>query len=195
MAQIIKKPFLYKSISLFVLILTMSWGPTAPAQSVQQPDRERILNGLTILYGNRARDPNVVLKLRLHSGAAFDLAGKAGTMSLLADALFPESTTREYVAEQLGGRLDVTTTYDAINVSISGKASELERMIELIRNAILNLTLSAESVRTLREARLRQLSEKRSSSSDIANRAIAARLFGSFPYGNPAEGTVETIAK
>jgi len=68
-------------------------------------------------------------------------------------------------------------------------------MIELVRNAILNLNLSAESVTTLREARLKQLSEKRSSISDMADRAIATRLFGLFPYGNPAEGTVETVAK
>src|SRR5207249_746911 len=38
-------------------------------------------------------------------------------------------------------------------------------------------------------------SEKRSSISDVANRAVATRLFGSFPYGNSAEGTVETVAR
>ena len=195
MAKIIKKSISYGSIATLVLLLAAGSASRVCAQNVPPPNRERLLNGLTILYGNRPGEANVLVKMRVHSGAVFDLAGKAGTMSLLADALFPEATTREYVAEQLGGHLEVATTYDAIDVSISGKASELERMIELIRNAILNLNLSAESVTTLREARLKQLSEKRSSISDIANRAIAARLFGSFPYGNPAEGTVETVAK
>ena len=116
-------------------------------------------------------------------------------MALLADALFPESSTREYVAEQLGGRLDVSTTYDFIDVTISGKSSELERMIELLRNAILNLNLSPENVATLREARVKQLSEKQPSASAAADRAVAARLFGSYPYGSPAEGTVETLGK
>ena len=195
MAQIIKKFINYGSIPALALLLTAGTASRLYAQNAPPPNRERLLNGLTILYGNRPGEANVLVKLRVHSGAVFDLAGKAGTMSLLADALFPEATTREYVAEQLGGRLEVATSYDAIDVSISGKASELERIIELVRNAILNLNLSAESVTTLREARLRQLSEKRSSISDVANRAIAARLFGSFPYGNPAEGTFETVAK
>ena len=195
MAQIINKFTGYYLITALALLLAAGGASRVCAQNTPQPNRERLLNGLTILYGNRPGEANVLLKLRVHSGAVFDLTGKAGTMSLLADALFPESTTREYVAEQLGGRLEVTTTYDAIDVSISGKASELERMIELVRNAILNLNLSAENVTTLREARLKQLSEKRSSISDVADRTIATRLFGLFPYGNPAEGTVETVAK
>jgi len=195
MAQIINKFTGHFLITALALLLAAGSAARVSAQNIPQPNRERLLNGLTILYGNRPGEANVLLKLRVHSGAVFDLTGKAGAMSLLADALFPESTTGEYVTEQLGGHLEVTTTYDAIDVSISGKASELERMIELVRNAVLNLNLSAESVNTLREVRLKQLSEKRSSISDMADRAIATRLFGLFPYGNPAEGTVETVAR
>ena len=123
MAQIINKTVIYAGIGLLIW-----FGAGSPlrayGQTVPPPDRERLLNGLTVLYGNRPGDPNVLLKLRVHSGAAFDLAGKSGTMALLAEAMFPESTTREYVVEQLGGRLELSTSYDAIDVSISGKSSE-----------------------------------------------------------------------
>ena len=176
MAQIINKFTSYCLITALALLLAAGGAPRVYAQNTPQPNRERLLNGLTILYGNRPGEANVLLKLRVHSGAVFDLTGKAGTMSLLGDALFPESTTREYVTEQLGGRLEVTTTYDAIDVSISGKASELERMIELVRNAILNLNLSADSVTVLREARLKQLSEKLPSRRSLPF-PTAARLF------------------
>src|SRR5437763_12465642 len=172
MAQIINKFINYGSLAAVALLLAAGCVSRVCAQNTPEPNRERLLNGLTILYGNRPGDANVLMKLRVHSGAVFDLTGKAGTMSLLGDALFPESTTREYVTEQLGGRLEVVTTYDAIDVSISGKASELERMIELVRNAILNLNLSAESVTTLREARLKQLAEKRSSISRSEERRV-----------------------
>lgn len=193
MAQIINRTVIYALIVLPFMALLAARQPVQ-AQGAPAPDRERLLNGLTILYGNRPGDSQVLLKLRIQSGAAFDLAGKAGTMGLLADAMFPESTTGEYVAEQLGGRLDVTTSYDAIDVTLSGKATELERMIELLRNALVNLNLSAENVASLREARIKELT-KHSSVSDAANRAIALRLFGTYPYGQPAEGSVETVAK
>jgi hypothetical protein len=193
MTQIINKSVVFIGIAALAILLAVPVS-RVEAQTVPAPEREQLLNGLTILYGNRAGDPNVLLKLRIKSGAAFDLAGKAGTMSLLADAMFPESTTREYVAEQLGGRLDVSTTYDSIDVTISGKAGELERMIELLRNAILNVNLSPESVANLRGARIKQLAEK-SSNAETADHAAASRLFGSYPYGSPPYGTTLTVAK
>jgi predicted Zn-dependent peptidase len=193
MAQISNKTAVFATLAALALVI-VGYCPRVNAQPTPAPEREQLLNGLTILYGNRAGDPNLLLKLRIKSGAAFDLAGKAGSMALLADAMFPESTAQEYVAEQLGGRLEVSTTYDSIDVTISGKSSDLERMVELLRSAILNVNLSAESVATLREARIKQLAEK-SSNAETADRAVAARLFGSYPYGTPAQGTPETVAK
>ena len=89
------------SICLLLVVLVSA---RISAQSPPEPLREQLLNGLTILFWQRP-DPNVFLKLRVRSGAAFDLASKGGTMALLGDALFPDPATREYVAEQLGGKL------------------------------------------------------------------------------------------
>jgi len=184
------------SAAILIGVLLLAFLPSARAQGgFSEPNREQLLNGLTILFSPRLGDPNVLLKLRIQSGAAFDLTDKAGTMALLGDALFPDPATREYVTEQLGGRLDVSTTYDSIDVTISGKASELERMIELLRNAVVTTNLSIENVTRLREGRLKQSSENAKSPSLIADREIAKRLFGSFPYGSPANGTVESLAK
>jgi zinc protease len=178
------------SFLLFVGIVSFS-----PAQSAPTPTRELLLNGLPVLYWQRPGDANLFMKLRLNSGAAFDLTGKAGTMALLGDALFPDPATREYVIEELGGRLEVTTTYDSIVVTISGKASHVERMVELLRNSILGLNLSADSVSKLRDARIAQLGKAPLSNSVVADRAVATRLFGAFPYGRPAEGDVESLPK
>lgn len=167
----------------------------SPAQTSPSPTREVLLNGLPVLYWQRPGDSNVFMKLRLNSGAAFDLAGRAGTMALLSDALFPDPSTREYVTDQLAGRLDVATNYDSIEVTISGKASEVERIIELLRNAIIGLNLSADNVTKLRDARVARLGNASPSASLMADRAIAARLFGSFPYGRPAQGDLESLPK
>lgn len=178
------------SICLLLVALVFS---RISAQSPPEPVREQLLNGLTILFGQRP-EANVLLKLRVHSGAAFDLAGKGGTMALLGDALFPDPTTREYVAEQLGGKLEVTTGYDAIDIAISGKSSEFERLVEFLRGGLVSTQLTPENVAKIRAARIKQLSDKRTASSD-ADQAIAARLFGTFPYGHPIGGTIESIAK
>ena len=81
MAQIINKFINYRSIAALTLLLAACCVSQVRAQNTPEPDRERLLNGLTILYGNRPGEANVLLKLRVHSGAVFDLTGKAGTVT------------------------------------------------------------------------------------------------------------------
>lgn len=190
--RITRYPYFHYSIWLLIVAFTCSW---ASAQSAPEPNREQLLNGLKVLYLERPGEANVLLKLRIKSGAAFDLAGKSGTMALLGDALFPDPETREYVTEQLGGKLSVSTGYDGIDITISGPASEFERLVGLLRGAVVTPQLTTENVAKVREARVKQLSASPPTIAEAADRAIAARLFGSFPYGQPAAGTPETVVK
>lgn len=183
--------FCYSICLLLLAIMPLA----ANAQPNAEPVREQLLNGLTVLFSQRPGDPNVLIKLRVRSGAAFDTAGKGGSMALLGDALFPDPATREYVSEQLGGKLEVITNYDGIDITISGKASELERIVDLLRIALVTTQLTPENVARVRDARLKQFSDKPLSPAEIADRAIAARLFGNYPYGHLAVGTVETVSK
>lgn len=163
---------------------------TAPA-----PRREQLLNGLRLLLLHRPGDSQVLLKMRINSGAAFDLAGKEGMMTLLSDALFPDPGTRQYVTEELNGRLEVNTSYDNIEILLSGKSSDFERLVELLRNAVLQMRLAAEDVIRLRDERIKAARDASGKTALVADRAIAARLYGSYPYGRPLEGTPESLAR
>ncbi len=184
----------YFYYSVCLLLVTLIFGQ-AGAQTYPEPIREHLLNGLQILFWERPGDPKVFIKLRLESGAAFDLAGKGGTMALLGDVLFPDPVTREYVSEQLGGRLDVATNHDAIDVTISGRANELERIVDFLRGALVTPQITPENVIKIRETRIRQLSERANSASENADREIALRLFGKYPYGHSPNGTVESVSR
>ena len=184
--------YFYYPICLFLIALMSS---STRAQAYAEPVREQLLNGLTVLFSQRPGDPNVLMKLRVRSGAAFDTTGKSGTMALLGDVLFPDPSTREYVSEQLGGKLEVSTDYDGIDVTLSGKVSELERLVDFLRIALVTTQLTPENVAQVREARVKQLSDKSPPAAELANQMIAARLFGNFPYGRPAIGTAETVSK
>ena len=111
------------SFALCFLLLIVSMPRAASAQIVLEPQREQLLNGLTVLLVPRPNDSNVRVHLRIKSGAAFDLAGKEGTVSLLGDVLFPDPATREFITDELGGSLDVTTNYYSINVILSERVS------------------------------------------------------------------------
>jgi zinc protease len=187
-----RHPYFHYSICLLLVSVICV---RAGAQTFAEPDQEQLLNGLKVLFWQRPGDPNVLLRLRINSGSAFDLAGKDGTMALIGDLLFPDPATREYVTEQLGGQLAVSTNYDGIEVLVSGKASEFERIVELLRGALVTTQLTPENIARVRETRIKQLSEKPSSAADIADRAIAARLFGNFPYGRSPGGSFESVSK
>ena len=175
---------------VFGLICLIAYG--SRAQTVE-PQHDQLLNGLRVLLWTRPGDQTVLLKLRIHSGAIFDTAGKAGTMALLGDILFPDPATREYFTAEMGGRLEVDTDYDSINVTLQGRASEYDRIVDILRSALVTTPLTAENVARAREARMKKLSQNKPVAGEIADLAIANRLLGPFPYTQPIGGAVESL--
>jgi zinc protease len=169
--------------------------PSVSAQVPIEPEHNRLLNGLRVLIWARPSEQNVVLKLRVHSGAAFDLEGKAGSMALLGDILFPDPTTREYFTEEMQGRLNVTTDYDSMTITMQGRAREFERIVEILRTALVTTQLTPENVAKVRGGRIKVVKESAISPAMLADRAIATRLFGDFPYGRPYGGSAETLER
>jgi predicted Zn-dependent peptidase len=180
--------------ALAALLLVCSAWVAAPAQSNPEPRREQLLNGLRILLWSRPADRDVLIKLRVHSGAAFDLAGKEGLMATLVDAMFDQQA-RDYVTEELGGRIEVVLGYDTIDITLAGRATDFERLLELARNAVTNPQLSPENFERVRAARIKSLREKTPAAAEAADRAAAARLFGTYPYGRATSGTPDSLAR
>lgn len=173
------------------LLLTVSGFAQVAAP---QPRQDQLLNGLKILFLNRPGDKDVYLKLRIHSGAAFDLAGKEGLMALLGDAMF-DAETRRFVEEDLEGRLEFTTDYDSLNITLAARASDFNRLLELLRNSIINMRITPEDLEQLKAARAGDLKSSESAPADVADSAVAARLFDPHPYGRVVAGTPGSIAR
>ncbi|HEV8430548.1 MAG TPA: pitrilysin family protein [Pyrinomonadaceae bacterium] len=165
------------------------------AQPASQPEREQLLNGLRLMFWLRPGTPDVTLKLRINSGAAFDLAGKAGQMSLLGDILFPDPATVDFFTDEMGGKLEVSVGYDSTTITMVGKAAEFEQIIEVLRNALLSTPLTPEVVTRMRDQRIKLLRDTSIAPATVADRAITARLYGDFPYGRPAAGTAEEVSR
>ncbi len=165
------------------------------AQTAAQPEREQLLNGLRLLLWLKPGSQDVILKLRINSGGAFDLAGKSGQMALLGDLLFPDPATVNFFTDEMGGRLDVSVTYDSTTITMVGKVAEFDQIVEVLRNGLLATQLGPEVVTRMREARIKRLRDLSVAPAEVADRAIAARLFGDFPYGRPAAGSPEDLAR
>lgn len=168
---------------------------SAPAQPSPSPDRDQLLNGLRILFFPIPGSTTVTIKLRIHSGAAFDLSGRAGEMTLLGDLLFPDQATADYFNSESGGKLDVSVNYDSTTVTMVGKTSEFDNIIEVLRNGLISTQLTPEVIGKVRDGQIKILRETAVSPAVVADRAVSARLFGDFPYGRPVSGTPEDLGR
>ena len=111
---------LFKTSAIFSVIFALATGalPVVIAQS-GPPKQEKLLNGLKVLMWNDAKADSVSVRVRVHSGSAFDPQGKEGVMQLLADSLFPNEAAREFFEEDLGGSLEVVTSTTSPFFSLS----------------------------------------------------------------------------
>ena len=188
-----KVPILVQKIVACAFVLAAAVATFA--QRPQAPRQEKLLNGMKLLIWNDTSAPNVSVKIRIHSGTAFDPQGKEGVMSLLAESFFPNEGTREFYRDDLGGDLDVRANYDYIQVNASSKPDQFLTMLESVANAVATPTTDKETTPKLVARRLEKIKELEKDSSYIANIAAAKQLFGTFPYGRPELGTADSVAK
>ncbi|MDQ3259095.1 MAG: insulinase family protein [Acidobacteriota bacterium] len=80
-------------------------------------------------------------------------------------------------------------------MTLTGRAAEFERLVELLRNATVSTRLTPETVTQLRDARIKVMRDVSLAPETIADRAITARLYGSYPYGRLMTGSPESLAR
>jgi zinc protease len=188
-----KKSFLP---ALLLLMFIQAGAAFAQAQSaLPEPYQEKLLNGLKVLVWNDPQAGKVTLKMRIHAGAMFDPKDKMGVMKMLAEIIFPDPQTRSYFEEDLEGKLEVTSNYDYIEISATGKADEFVNILDTIRAGIVTTPINQDNFVKVRDAALARAKEEEAKPAVIADRAVARRLLGDFPYGRPMDGTPESIAK
>src|SRR5258706_13638309 len=113
-----KKRNLFRKV-VFLLFAMAALCVASTAQKLPGPRQEKLLNGLKLLMWPDGQANKVWVKIRIHSGSAFDPQGKEGLMKLLADSFFPTAATREFFTDDLGGSLEVVSNYDYIQVNAS----------------------------------------------------------------------------
>ena len=161
----------------------------------QQPKKESLLNGLKVVMFPDTASDKVVVRIRLHSGAAFDPQGKEGLMMALAYNLFPTDAAKEYFRDELGGSLAVRANYDYIEIGASAKADSMIPMLETLGSAITNTVVDKDTTAKLKTDLLAKVKQLDSDANYVADNAAAKRLFGTFPYGRPVYGTEDSIKK
>jgi len=185
-----------KKFTILILVLFQFASITfAQTAKFSEPRQEKLLNGMKLLVWNEPGAEKITVKLRIHSGSAFDPLGKEGVMALLADALFPNESQKEFFAEDLGGSLDVTSNFDYIQINATGNSDQFLTIVETLATAVTNPQINKELTAKVVSARLAKVKELEKNPTYVADQAVAKRLFGDFPYGRAQAGTTASLAK
>ncbi len=186
----------FKNFTILTLILFLSVGYSlAQTNKSFVPRQEKLLNGLKVLTFSKPNADKVTLKLRIHSGSAFDRQDKEGTIALLGDILFPNEEAKDFFREDLGGSLEIEDTYDYIQITATSSSDQFLTMLETVANAVSNPQIDKENTAKVVSARLEKVKELEKTPSYVADLAVSKRLYGDFPYGRAQTGTSESLQK
>ncbi len=185
----------YKFSTLVLLVLFSVANAFGQASQPAAPREEKLLNGLKLLVWNQPNAAKVTVRIRIHSGSAFDPQGKEGTMRALSDILFPNDSIREFFRDDLGGSLEVASNYDYIQINATGDADKFLTIHETISSALTNPQINKEATPPIVAALAAKVVELEKDPAYAADQAAAKRLFGTFPYGRPQMGSTASLAK
>ena len=184
-----KTTLLFLSVTLFAnFAFAQKPGNTVPRQ-------EKLLNGLKVLIWNVPSADKITVKVRVHSGSSFDPQDREGVMKLLSGNIFPNEAAQAFFNEDLGGSLEIINNYDYIQVTATARTDQFLTMLETLAAAISNPTIDKETTAVLKTALSAKVHELGKDPAYIADRTVAKRLFGTFPYGRPQMGTPDSIQK
>lgn len=174
---------------------------SAPSRSFRPPvpRRERLDNGLNILYVENPRLPMVSMSMVVDAGAVHDPPRRPG-LSHLTAAMLPEGTptmTSQDISEEMefiGAHLVSSADYEQMSVSTAPLTQHLGRGMEILSDVVTHASFPEHEFDRVRREWLIDLRRIADDPNLISWRAYRSLLYGrETPYGSPLAGTEESI--
>ena len=155
-------------------------------------------NGLKVIVVENHEQPVVSMRLLIKTGTAFDPANKAGLASMTANLLDQGTATRDAneIAKEIdfmGGSLDASSDLDATYATCEVLTKHFDTGLKLLSDIILNPTFPQEEIDRVRKRTIGGLMRAKDDPNQVVAQQYRLALFGSHPYAQPGNGTVESV--
>ena len=195
-----KSKLIYFFIFSFLLFLVSGGLITATAQEIKLPPIKKTTldNGLEVIIIEHHELPVVAFRLVLKSGSACDPSSKAGLANLTAGLLRKGTKTRsatqiaeeiDFVGGSWGGGAGLDATFGTCQVL----TKYFDVGLDLLSDIILNPTFKEDEIERLRKQILAGIKQQKDDPESVAEEKFREFVFGDHPYGQPSEGTEESI--
>ena len=156
--------------------------------------------GLTFWLVESSAVPLVSLEFAIRGGAAQDPADKAGMGMLLASLLDEgagdlDSQAFQRALDEKAIEISFHNDRDALSGRMRTLVKNLDRAAELLRLAVNAPRFDEEPFLRVREHANARLRHDLNDPGSVAARTWRANAFAGHPYGQPSEGTLESLAR
>jgi zinc protease len=176
--------------------------PPLPAHDVPFPPYEvrTFPNGLQVVVVQQHEEPAVSMRLIVRAGSAQDPAGKTGLANLAASLLDQGTTTKsaEQIADavdSIGGNIDTGSGIDLTYAGVLVMKDSFDFAMNLLSDLVRHPAFAQTEVDRQKSQLLAGLRVSRDDPSYIADAVFNRLVYGSHPYGQPQEGTPDTISR
>ncbi|MBI4636401.1 MAG: insulinase family protein [Candidatus Rokubacteria bacterium] len=183
-----------------LLVLALGGALGAPVEAAPAFQRERLPNGMTVLVRENPTAPVVAVSLLVRMGARWERSENAG-ISNFAHALMVKGTTRRSGAELaeliagFGGKLSASGDVDYSGIRATALARFWREVLGLTAELALQPKLAADEVDGERDWLLSRIQRRVDNPVSRAFDEFYAALYGAHPYGLPALGSRESLAR
>ena len=195
-----------RSLATVTLVLLAAFAcaaQTAPAKSggvkLAPYKKLTLKNGMTVLLMEQHKVPLVSVNYIVRSGTVTDPVGKEGVASLTAGLLRKGTKTR--TADQISESLDFIGATYAASASLdysSGRAEFLKKDaangLDIVADLIMNPAFPDAEVKKMLAQRIDGIKAGKDQAGAVISNYYYASLFGSHPYGRPANGDEKSLA-
>jgi zinc protease len=177
--------------------------PPGPVRPLEFPAfrQETLPNGMQLVLIERHDAPVVSVSLALPGGASADPTGKEGLAQLTAQLLGKGAGARtaEQIAaasEGVGGTVSASADADYLAVQADFLAADAPLAFALVADLATRPTLPADELEIIRGSTLSLLQLQGSQPAFLAQKHLAARLYGDHPYARtPSPESVRGITR
>jgi zinc protease len=174
-----------------------------PTASLPKVEKATLSNGLKVVLARRTAVPVVNLSLLLEGGYASDQFATPGTASLAMNMLDEGTSSRNALQiseelQRLGATLNTGANLDQATVAMSALKANLGPSLDLLADVVLHPTFPQQDFERLKQQRLSQIRNEKSSPVAMGLRVFPPLLFGSgHAYGLPFTGSgyEDTVTK
>jgi len=172
----------------------------ARAMATPQVVERRLSNGLRVIAAKSTDLPIMTARLVIAGGAAADPDDRAGLASMTANLATqgaggrsaPEiARTLEALGANIGGGADA----DGTSLSVSAPIASADAVGEVIADVVMEPTFATEELERSRTQGINALTVNLRQPGPLAALVLNRIAFGGSPYGRPASGTPESLAR